>query len=144
MPEFIPEHADPRGHNLDGFTIGYLGCAEWLARCYWNRDGSERDDYDLTDDERSRLRGFARKAIAEAKADCKAFQKANRADLETYCELSGRDMDSAGMDFFLSRNGHGAGFFDRGNEPVFGRLQEAARVWSSREATLYRNRLIWE
>jgi hypothetical protein len=144
MPEFIPEHASPPGHNLDAFTVGYLECAEWLARCYWNRDGSERNDSDLTDEERSRCRGFTRKAIAEAKADCKAFQKANRGDLATYYEISNRDKSHAGHDFFLSRNGHGAGFFDRGSDPVFHRLQDAARVWSGREAILHRSRLIWE
>ena len=77
MPTFYPEHDNPRGHNLDAFTRGYLGAAEWLARNW--QDG--RDDPDLTRDERSRCRGFTRKAIAEAKRDCKAFQKHNRADL---------------------------------------------------------------
>ena len=37
-------------------------------------------------------------------------------------------MESAGTDYFLSRNGHGAGFFDRGNGPVFTELQRAARL----------------
>lgn len=140
MPTFYPEHDNPRGHNLDPFTQGYLGAAEWLAKV-WAED---RDDDNLTDDERSRCRGFTRKAIAEAKRDCKAFQKTNKADLATYYEISGRDEESAGMDYWLSRNGHGVGYFDRGYDPVFDRLQEMARLDGSRSCVLYRNRLIFE
>lgn len=135
MPEFYPEHAN----HGDEFTTGYLGCAEWLAQVW-----SDRDDPSLTDMERSYCRGFTRDAIAEARRDCKAFQKANRDDLAQYCELSGRGMESAGNDYWLSRNGHGAGFFDRGNEPVFDRLQEAARLDGEKYCTLRRNQLRFE
>lgn len=37
--------------------------------------------------------------------------------------------ECAGTDFWLSRNGHGAGYSDRGDEPTFRRLQDAARVY---------------
>lgn len=139
MPTFYPEHDNPRGHNLDAFTRGYLGAAEWLARNW--QDG--RDDPDLTRDERSRCRGFTRKAIAEAKRDCKAFQKHNRADLATYYEISGKDEESAGVDYWLSRNGHGAGYSDRGDGGAFDRLQDSARLGGGRECVLYRNRLVF-
>ena len=140
MPTFYPEHDNPSGFDLDSFTRGYLGAAEWLAWA-WREDGS---DSDLTDEERSRCRGFTRKAVSEAKRDCKAFQTANSADLATYYETGGRDEESAGSDYWFSRNGHGAGYFDRGNDPVFDRLQYAARLDGSRSCVLYRNRLIFE
>lgn len=140
MPTFYPEHDNPRGFDLDAFTRGYLGAAEWLA-CAWREDD---DDDNLTDDERSRCRGFTREAIAEAKRDCKAFQKAKSADLAAYYELSGRDEESAGTDYWLSRNGHGAGYFDRGYGGPFDRLQERARLDGGRECVLYRNRLVFE
>lgn len=140
MPTFYPSHDNPAGANLDPFTRGYLGTAEWLAKVW--QDG--REDPDLTSEERDRCRGFTRKAIAEARRDCRAFLKANRADLAEYRELSGRDDESAGTDYWLSRNGHGAGFFDRGHDPVFKRLQESARLDGGRECVLYRNRLIFE
>jgi len=148
MPTFYPEHANPDGFNLDAFTVGYLSTAEWLAQSL--QEG--RGDPTLTDDERARCRGFTRAAITDAKRDCKAFQRAHKADLAIYYALSGRGEDSAGGDYWLSRNGHGAGFFDRGLDPVFRklqraarrRLQDAARLDGSRECVLYRNRLIFE
>ncbi len=122
MPEFYPEHVPD---NVSEFVAGYLGAAEWLL--------PEKSDWEDSECgiERDKIRGWSRASVREAKRDCRDFVRANRADLETYCEESGRDMESAGHDFYLSRNGHGAGFFDRGNHPVFNRLQDAARVYSS-------------
>ena len=114
MPEFFPAHnsVDPE------FLAGYMGAFEWL----WPEDGEDAID-------RDKVRGWSADAKRKMRADCKAFVNANAADLALYCELSQRDMESAGHDFYLSREGHGAGFFDRGNHPVFDRLQKAARVW---------------
>lgn len=112
MPEFFADHAPRSGSE---FFTGYAECAEWL----WPEDEINRD----------KVKGWSRSALATMRADCAAFVKANRADLLTYCEESGRDMGSAGHDFFLSREGHGAGYFDRGNHPVFDKLQDAAQVW---------------
>lgn len=137
MPEFFPEHRDSgarKGDSADlrAFLRGYLACAEWLAGCDVNPDG------ELSDDRRDKARGWTRRAQREARQDCRAFLKAQRADLTAYCVASGRDMESAGHDFWLSRNGHGGGFFDRGNDPVFDRLQGAARVWRGVDCTLTR------
>lgn len=117
MPQFVPQHT-PQGQHLDQFTIGYLESAEWLL--------PEADAYpdskpppDCT--------GFAPESTAAALADCMEFQCSNGTDLAFYYAESGRGPSSAGTDFYLSRNRHGAGFFDRGDHPVFKRLQEAAR-----------------
>src|SRR6266550_971373 len=109
MPQFIAQHT-PRG--LDDFTRGYFEAIEWLLPEETNRD---------------KIRGFTRASIAKAKADCLDFISAYSDDLSEYVEICDRDDSSAGVDFYLSRNGHGAGFFDRGNAPVFERLQKAAR-----------------
>lgn len=113
-PSAINRPADP-------FLRGYLDAAEWAGI------------YD--DDEREALRNstrarWTRDSIRNAARDCKAFQAENAADLELYY-AEGYDRERAGMDFYLSRNGHGAGFFDHGIAPVFRRLQEAARVYGS-------------
>ncbi len=62
--------------------------------------------------------------------DCEKFQKENKDDID------GRDL-RAGHDFWLTRCGHGAGFWD-GNwpEPAATRLTEAAKAFG--EADLYR------
>lgn len=131
MPEFIAEHT-PRG--LDSFTTGYLDSAEWLLPEY-----IDQNDSILLD--RDKLRGWTQKSIRAAKRDCREFQRANAYLLAQYCELSGRTMESAGIDFWLSRNGHGAGYFDRGNESVFNELQDRAREYGTCDCEVYRNRM---
>lgn len=44
-------------------------------------------------------------------------------------------IDQFGTDFYLSRNGHGAGFFDRGLGEVGDTLQERARVYGEQSIT---------
>lgn len=56
---------------------------------------------------------FSPEAIASAEADCEAFQKAAAADLAEAYERAGYDFRYAAHDFWLTRNGHGAGFWDR-------------------------------
>ena len=110
MPEFIAQHVPS---DLDQFTTGYLEAVEWLLDEETNRYG---------------LEGFSESAILRAKEDCRSFQESYAEQLAAYEEYSGRSMSSAGTDFYLSRNGHGAGFFDRGNQPVFDELQKLARI----------------
>lgn len=127
MPQFTPENT-PFG--LDDFTTGYIEAAEWLCRDATDHEGSGRTP-NIT-------RGFTRRAIRAAKADCRDFQKTQRAKLLRYVEITGRTMGSAGHDFYLSRNGHGAGFFDRGSDPVFNELQREARAYGTADAECYR------
>lgn len=141
MPEFSPEHAESarmQRFRLDDFTVGYLEAAEWLACKYENG----RDDPALTQAERGRCHGWTEKAVWEAKRDCRAFQRAYSADLCTYLD-HGYNLRQAGTDYYLSRNGHGSGFFDRGWHPVFKILQRSARADGEAVANLYRNRLTW-
>ena len=117
MPEFIAQHT-PSG--LSDFAVGYFQAAEWSLDT--DSPASEGGV------DRSKLRGWSRAAIACGTADCAMFCESYSAELTAYVAESGRDMESAGVDYFLSRNGHGAGFFDRGNGPVFRDLQQAARL----------------
>ena|SRR6266446_4390376 len=109
MAEFIAQHT-PAG--FDDFTRGYFEAMEWLLQ----------DEVD-----RAKLRGFTRAAILKGLLDCETFRIANYDDLAEYRRITGLGEQSAGCDFFLSRNGHGTGFFDRGMDLVFGRLQIAAK-----------------
>lgn len=76
-------------------------------------DGS----YDYTDV------GFAQRA--EMQQDCDEFIAANEADLADI------DASQAGHDFALTRNGHGAGFWDRGLGDVGDRLSDASKVYGT-------------
>ena len=80
--------------NIDRFTRAYLEAALWSS-C--DEDGRPLDEsYSLCD--------VAPESLAKAVADCAAFQTDNAA------WLSGREQE--GHDFWLTRNGHGAGFWD--------------------------------
>jgi len=135
MPEFIPDHTPD---NLDEFTRGYLECAEWLAIVM-----TDRPDTSLTSEERDRCKGFTRKAIRAAKRDCADFVEANAADLALY-EEHVRGLSSAGMDFWLTRNQHGAGFWDRVHcgsaegDTALNRLSDASHTYGSVECELYK------
>lgn len=125
MPEFIPEHT-PVG--LDDFTEGYMIAAEWL----------------LPDDGPKPTRGWTKAAVRQAVAECTDFQRDNEADLARYAETTGRDMASAGSDFSLTRNHHGAGFWDRGDDPCLRRLTDAAHVYGTRDGYVHRGWINWE
>lgn len=70
---------------------------------------------------------IAPETIAKMKTDCEAFCEANRADLK------GIDRAQAGHDFWLTRNGHGAGFWDRGLGEVGERLTKSAESFGAFE-----------
>lgn len=114
---------------MDDFLRGYLECAFWLSAGLDETGDTSLDDAGFTFDD------IAPSALADAAEDCAQFRETNASDLARYEELSLRDEASAGHDFWLSRNGHGAGFFDRGDDPVFDRLQDAARSWG--ESNVY-------
>lgn len=108
MPEFIAQHVPP---GLDAFTTGYLEAIEWL----------------VDDEDRNKVTGFHPDTIQQSKKECEDFIRENREDLKTYV-ASDRSMCHAGHDFWLSRNGHGTGFWDRGSHPVFDSLHQAAKL----------------
>jgi len=103
--------------TLDAFTKAYIECALWSSQ--------DCDDVALSEGH-----GFSDIALdtnRQAIKDCAAFQTDNAELLA----LAGDDSQN-GHDFWLSRNGHGAGFFDRGYVDNVGRkLQEAARIYGT-------------
>lgn len=72
---------------------------------------------------------IAEATLDEMRSDCESFAESNIRD------LSGMDPDFAGHDFWLTRNGHGAGFWDRGLGDRGDRLTEAAHGYG--ESDLY-------
>lgn len=94
MPEFIPDH---NRVGLGEFTEAYLAAAEWLL------------DEDI---DREQVKGWSKEALDRAEKDCAAFQEKMRNQLELWSEL-GMDDGDAGHDFWLTRNRHGVGFWDR-------------------------------
>jgi hypothetical protein len=121
--------------HIDTFTRHYLIAALWSSS---DGDIESLDKYGLED--------LAPEAVAKAYEDCLAFQVAN-ADLlrqayRFYSESgmanhpdAGSPQACAGHDFWLTRNHHGVGFWDRGMGELGDRLTAAANTFP--EISLY-------
>lgn len=89
---------------IDDFQRGYFTCALWASL---DEEGDPLDDWASFED-------IDADTFAQMKADCEDFISLARHDLEVYhVGLPERPADHAGHDFWLTRNGHGAGFWDR-------------------------------
>lgn len=106
---------------MNEFLEGYLTCALWSSTDFSTESGGNPLDDNYTVDD------IALEAIANAEEDCEDFQEANALDLEA----TGASDSQNGHDFWLTRNGHGAGFWDRGYGEVGERLTAAAKVYGS-------------
>jgi hypothetical protein len=104
-----------RACELDAFTRAYLECALWSST---GDDDQPLDDDHSTDD-------IAPEALQSAIDDCRSFQADNADDLD------GLDAEKSGHDFWLTRNGHGAGFWDRGLGALGDRLSKASKFYGS-------------
>lgn len=87
--------------SFSEFFQGYLETALWSST--WQDDPDSEESFPL--DEEFGTDDFTEDALAEMRADCEAFYE--------HAELwSDNDDGQAGHDFWLTRNRHGAGFWD--------------------------------
>jgi hypothetical protein len=132
--------------NLDEFTTAYIECALWSETDNTDDSGGEPLDKNYSIDD------VADEAIEKMAADCAKFQTDNAELLikayaaarctcgfstkPTYsahyhaasCDASRPhmyDAEKAGHDFWLTRNGHGAGFWDRNLGGIGDKLTKA-------------------
>lgn len=120
--------------GLDEFTRGYITAAMWTLT---DEDGNSCDHLGLHD--------VAAETIATATRECKAFQEAYRADLDRATDEQDRADEYHGHDFWLTRNGHGCGFWDRGYSPELSkRLTDAAHAEGSADWYLGDDGLIYQ
>ena len=112
--------------GLDDFVRGYVEAATWTDLIVDGQEetGSEPHQYGPSD-----LAGASYTAVL---IECLNFVEANEADLDEYCEhVEIVDGDSpeayAGHDFYLTRAGHGVGYWDRRMGELGERLTEAVK-----------------
>lgn len=91
------------------------------------------DDNDTPLDQNRDISDIHPNTLAGLKDDCNDFIDCNQADLLAL-DQNGYGFQQAGHDYLLSRNGHGAGFFDRDLGEVGDRLQEAAQASGQADA----------
>jgi len=100
----------------------YLVCALWSS----NGENGEPLDEDYSID------GIAPNSIASAMADIDSFiEYCTEQGIDPFSELT---REQVGHDFWLTRNGHGAGFWDRGLGELGKKLSDAAKTSGSSDA----------
>ena len=103
--------------NLSPTFNAYIECALWSST---DEDGTFFDDHFVEED-------IHPDSTAKMRSDLEDFMSAN-ADL---IKRSGLSAPQVGHDFWLTRNGHGAGFWDRGLGKIGDDLADAARAYGS-------------
>ena len=98
---------------LDAFTRSYIETALW----------STSDDNEEPLDQDHDLEDISPTTLHSMITDCDRFQQENKTDID-------RKDEQAGHDFWLTRNGHGAGFWDGDwPEPAATRLTDASETF---------------
>ena len=113
--------------DFNDFLDGYRECATWCGVMVEDAVTGDFYDSDLY-----KVSDLSDSAIVESQKDCANFFEAN---LELMQKTGNTDFSSFGHDFYLSRNGHGTGCFDRGYGKTGDELQDAARVYG--DASLF-------
>lgn len=94
---------------MDEFLKGYLICALWSSNDESTPDGGNPLDQNYG------IEDISEEAMAKMKADCEKFVRLNGSLLTEENFVGRREgslMGYAGHDFWLTRNHHGAGFWD--------------------------------
>jgi hypothetical protein len=115
MPEFVMEGRDRSAHMESDFVRGFLEALFWVET---GRDDGLPDGAGYAD--------LHPDSLAAIRADCDAWQAEHAALLEA-AYATGYTETQAGIDYYLTRNGHGAGFWDRGLGDIGDRLSDACR-----------------
>ena len=103
--------------DLNDFFTAYVECALWSSTDESDESGGEPMDANYTIDD------IAAESLEDMRKDCQDFIEGNAAD------LADMDSEQAGHDFWLTRNGHGAGFWDRGLGELGERLTKASEPY---------------
>ena len=113
------------------FVQGYLEAALWSSVIYRGEEGAEEEGNEDPFDKHYGVDDFTDDALIKSINDCNNFVRENGE------KLSGASLDYGqhGHDFWLTRNRHGAGFWDRGYGVVGKELSDAAKAYG--EVNLY-------
>lgn len=106
------------------FADAYIEAALWSS----TYETAEGDDNYMDDGQHE----LAPVTLQSMRDSCAAFQREFRMELAQAYEHLSYSEAQAGHDFWLTRNGHGGGFWDRGLGHIGHRLAEAAKKYGER------------
>jgi hypothetical protein len=118
---------------IEEFIKGYKVCALWSSSHIEDDEDNEGTPFDQLDPEPE----WSEEALTAVKEDCEAFCTDQESDLLDYMlervyNLADRTtLAHAGHDFWLTRCGHGAGFWDRGLGELGDRLTKACEPYGN-------------
>lgn len=119
---------------------GYLVAALWSTHDYRYPEGGEVDGDDYHDEPFDRWAGIddcTERLVVHALADCSAMMAEVGRAFDRYCARIGSAGDGSsaaerfGDDFWLTREGHGCGFWDRGLDTLGRYLTDVAHRYGS-------------
>lgn len=118
--------------ELTDFLLGYATCALWSSNDESDPDGGGGEPLDKN----YSIEDIADDCLARMAADCERFRRENADDLAAVdSELAAMPRDGSSADemaghlFWLARNGHGTGYWDRGLGDAGDRLSEASSAF---------------
>lgn len=113
--------------QLDPFTRAYIACALWAETDNATPQGGEPLDKNYC------VEDIHPETLRKMTEDCQRFVAQNLVLLSQAVASVGYDWERAGHDFWLTRNGHGAGFWDRDELPpeVGEKLTEACKAFKT-------------
>lgn len=120
--------------HLSDFTQGYIDALFFTET---GPDSPEFDDYGFYD--------FAPETLTRIITDCASFELSNKALLNKADEVSqgGYTSEQAGHDLWLTRNRHGAGFWDRGLHDIGEALAEKAQAMGELSLVLWDDKKLY-
>ena len=115
--------------DLSSFVSSYREAALW---------STHNSNYDEDPDNEAEMLSDAGYDISpelelKFEADCREFLTQAADLLEQAAEEHGYSIEQAGHDFWLTREGHGAGFWDRGLDKIGDELSDMARTFGQDE-----------
>jgi len=111
-----------------------LGCATWTGHCY----ESEEDDNPEPLDSWVDVDDLPADVVQSLTEDLNGFLN----DVETECtvdDMARLDAEQVGHDFHLTRNHHGAGFWDRGHGDLGSQLTTLAQAYGHADVQGHRD-----
>lgn len=114
---------------MNNFVNQYLITALWSSV---DDSGNPLDkDYSVSD--------IDKESVLKAEKDCEDFLK------QAGSLVDGEDMDQVAHDFWLTRNGHGSGFWDGDYEKEKGeKLTEISKSFGEKHCFVQNNQIIME
>jgi hypothetical protein len=122
----LPQSWEYVAPEISDFVKGYIDCALWSSTAEIE-EGSDRS----FSDEGFSACDLAQETLDKFVADCAAFQITAAEELAVTAVADSTN----GHDFWLTRNGHGCGFWDRGYGPTGDVLTKKAKAFG--EVCLY-------